>query len=981
NLTVVTTAAGGVATGLVNLTGGGVLNIAGTVNNGGTVTIQTGTFNVTGASSNYNNNSGVVIATTTITTGALNLSGDTPTLSNAATNTMSISTTGTITVGNTTTKTGILTNAGTLTLTNAGTVNANGNFTSTGTFTVTGVTAGLLNLRGAASTIDGTFNRGGGTVTMNGGVLQTLTGTALTTSPGGLFNLTIDNSNGVTLGNSVRVNNVLTFTLGNIVTGANIVISLPSCIAASVARTSGHVQGNLQKTVPVGSPSCSFEVGTGAIYAPISVVYATVSPAGSTIASTTAGEHPSIDDSTIPDTVDVSRYWTLTHQTMTAGTYDATFNFDPSDVDVGADTSTFIVQRFSPAAPAAGAWFPTTTGTKTATSTQVTGLAIGEFGDFAIGIDSALVTTIGRFNAFETTTDLSGDPLGQLGRIFTKIAGVAAPGGITVTMIAINGAKNAVQTGFSNTANVELWDATNNTGTETNGCKSNWVKIKDLADATFVNGVAAYTFTEAEVYPHARLRIRRGAAARYGCSVDGFAIRPWKFSAFSVTDTDALSAGTGRTLNETTAFGAVTHKAGRPFTVRATAINSDGATTTLYAGTPNVVPSVCAGALCTATTGTATVSAAFSAGTLTDNTATYSDVGAFGMKLSDLSFAFIDSGGSEPDLREIASDVLDVGRFVPNHLTVSLNAPTFTTACAGGSFTYLGQVFNYGTAPVATVTARNFAGNPTTLYAGTWWRISNASLTGKSYTTATGTLDLGTLPSPDPVIAQSGSGVGTLTFASSSGPGTGIAFTRSTTTPVAPFNADISLAINVIDDDGVVYESPVGTNANPARFGAATAGNGIAFTSGKQMRYGRLRLGNASGTEKLDLAVPLVAQYWSGTGFATNTADGCTTLSASNLAFSAYTGGITGSNMGAANISLGGAFASGIGSLKLIKPTTPVPTTSGAATLTLNLAAESKSYLKGNWGVATFTADPGARVSFGSFSAQPRQFIFFRENY
>src|SRR5205823_3228160 len=46
-------------------------------------------------------------------------------------------------------------------------------------------------------------------------------------------------------------------------------------------------------------------------------------------------------------------------------------------------TGTFIVSRFSPPVPAVGAWFNTTVGTRTATSTQVT--SVTDFGDFAIG--------------------------------------------------------------------------------------------------------------------------------------------------------------------------------------------------------------------------------------------------------------------------------------------------------------------------------------------------------------------------------------------------------------------------------------------------------------------------------------------------------------------------------------------------------------------------------------------------------------------
>src|SRR6185436_4893506 len=108
-------------------------------------------------------------------------------------------------------------------------------------------------------------------------------------------------------------------------------------------------------------------------------------------------------------------------------------------------------------------------------------------------------------------------------------------------------------------------------------------------------------------------------------------------------------------------------------------------------------------------------------------------------------------------------------------------------------------------------------------------RITNSTMTGRTYSAATGTLDTSMLPSTatDPAISSFTNGAGTLTFSV----GSGLGFTR--TTPLAPFDADISLAINIIDADGVTYESPAGTNANPARFAAATAGNGISFSSGK----------------------------------------------------------------------------------------------------------------------------------------------------
>jgi MSHA biogenesis protein MshQ len=326
---------------------------------------------------------------------------------------------------------------------------------------------------------------------------------------------------------------------------------------------------------------------------------------------------------------------------------------------------------------------------------------------------------------------------------------------------------------------------------------------------------------------------------------------------------------------------------------------------------------------------------------------------------------------------EIKSAVINVGRFVPDHFAVSLNTPAFGTACGAGAFTYVGQAFNYSVQPVITVQAQNVANATTTLYAGSWWRLTNASLTGKSYTAASGTLDASGAPGTDPVIADAGMGSGTLTFSS----GTGFLFTR--TTPVLPFNAETSLAINVIDADSVAYAG------NPASFGTASAGNGIGFDNGKEMRFGRLDLDNANGSELNILQVPIEAEYWNGTAFITNTADSCTAIAANNIALANYTG-----NLNACDTSVvtGGIFAAGRGSLRL---TAPGNANAGSTVLTVNLGASgsgstciagastpvtgaSLPYLRGNWTGGAYDQDPISSATFGIYPGAD-EVIYIRE--
>ncbi|GJQ20529.1 MAG: hypothetical protein HBSIN02_08840 [Bacteroidia bacterium] len=185
----------------------------------------------------------------------------------------------------------------------------------------------------------------------------------------------INNAAGVALNGTITVNNTLTLTAGTITTGSSTVVIGP---AGSVSRTAGHVAGNLAKYIPTGSPTPTFEVGDGASYTPVMLSFASVSGAGTFTVSTTAGDHPQILTSSIDAAKSVNRYWTVTNSGTVFTTFDATFTFVPADVDGGASTASFIVDRYN-----GGTWTSPGVGTLTPTSTQATGLTAG--GDFQIG--------------------------------------------------------------------------------------------------------------------------------------------------------------------------------------------------------------------------------------------------------------------------------------------------------------------------------------------------------------------------------------------------------------------------------------------------------------------------------------------------------------------------------------------------------------------------------------------------------------------
>ncbi|BCR06394.1 hypothetical protein DESUT3_34630 [Desulfuromonas versatilis] len=311
-----------------------------------------------------------------------------------------------------------------------------------------------------------------------------------------------------------------------------------------------------------------------------------------------------------------------------------------------------------------------------------------------------------------------------------------------------------------------------------------------------------------------------------------------------------------------------------------------------------------------------------------------------------------------------------VGRFTPHHFAVAANTPQFGTACAAGGFTYLGQPFGYFSPPVLTVTAQNKQNATTGKYTGAWWKITNASLGAPVYASATGSLDTGLLPPVDPVITDSGGGIGTLTF----GSGGGLAFTRAA--PVEPFAAEIALSINVADSDGIAYGS------NPAAFGSATPGGGIAFDNGKSMRWGRLALQNAFGSELANLPVPFTAQHYAGGVFVANGGDFCTSLPLGQLLLSSPAGATTGLNPLQVNLSSPnttsaslGPFAGGAAPLAL-----SAPGSGGDGYVDLGADLSSLFWLRYDWdGDGSHDDGPSSRASFGIYKGNSR-LIYLRES-
>lgn len=361
-----------------------------------------------------------------------------------------------------------------------------------------------------------------------------------------------------------------------------------------------------------------------------------------------------------------------------------------------------------------------------------------------------------------------------------------------------------------------------------------------------------------------------------------------------------------------------------------------------------------------------------------------------------------------------------VGRFIPGYFEIAPAGTSFELRNGLASqpwtcdFTYVGQPFEY--AAPAQLTVSTFAGNgsPVVNYNGSadpaedFFRFS-ADLAMRSYADVTVPAPLATLANPLPsapgavtVSDEDGfDGWFTLTLVGESfrydkGAAPEIAFEPrlELTVPAADFR----------DEDGVCYpggsatcnlDIPLGTAIDYVK--ADIAGPAMPPV---EMRFGRLALDSASGSELQPLPLPMRAEYFAdqggGTGVFVPNADdtGCTVLS---LSGAVRLTGNAGEQDGDTVVPLEGTG----GTTRLVDPGSgappaPDPTlTAGLGTLLfdapapagnsgyvdvrIDLSVDGYDWLRFDWdGGGAFDDDPTARASFGLFPGR-RELIYIRE--
>ncbi len=280
----------------------------------------------------------------------------------------------------------------------------------------------------------------------------------------------------VNLANDMTVNNNLTLNAQLVTNSFKVIIPASSGVTANA---NGWVRGNLQKNIPTGTVSRTFEVGDLSVYTPVTTAYSGVTTAGNIIVSTTTNDHPQIANSNIVESKSVNRNYTITNSGVAGGSYDATFTFVAGDLDTNADTSLFGISNFTNPT-----WTPLTVSTRTMTSTRANGITI--YGDFQIGETRTVWTGGASTTDWATPGNWSfGVPTSTTNTFIdtASVYPIISSTASTRTLTVNSGTTLEVASGF----NLTVVDVLTNNGTFTVANNANLIQVNDT------NNVGAIT--------------------------------------------------------------------------------------------------------------------------------------------------------------------------------------------------------------------------------------------------------------------------------------------------------------------------------------------------------------------------------------------------------------------------------------------------------------------------------------------------------
>ena len=470
------------------------------------------------------------------------------------------------------------------------------------------------------------------------------------------------------------------------------------------------------------------------------------------------------------------------------------------------------------------------------------------------------------------------------------------------------------------------------------------------------NGNAPFTFTFSDVGQATLWATKTLNSAPLSGASNAFVTRPAGFVVAGIAQTASPSLANPAAAS---AAGPKFIKAGESFSATVTATTAAGAATPNYGkeispeGVVLTRALVLPGGGATGTLSNASVAgASFSNGAATVTNLAWDEVGIITLTASVADADYLGAG----DVTGTTTG--NVGRFVPDHFSITQGAPA--PGCSA-AFTYFGQdgfttPFVLTAQSAANATTRNYSGSFALLGLTNWsnFAFASAGLPAGSALTAGAAAPSGSWSS----------GVASVSARHQVSRSTALTGETSIVVKAAP-----------VDSDGVTMT-------------AAQVGPGT------PLRFGRLRLSNAFGSEKAALPMTVQAQYWSGNAWVPNSADSCSFIPAAAVVRSG-----TLDNKGAASAawSTTATSISVIGGNGTLTLSAPSPAATGSVDLALNLGGTSTDqsclavhpastgaalpWLRAQQGScsAAWDRDPAARASFGIYAPETRKTLHVRE--
>ena len=275
----------------------------------------------------------------------------------------------------------------------------------------------------------------------------------------------------VSLANDMTVNSNLTLNAQLVTNSFKVIIPTGNNVTAN---PNGWVRGYLQKNVPTGTNSRTFEIGNNTVYTPVTTAYSGVTGAGNLVVSTTDNDHPQIGSSALLAAKSVNRFYSIANSGVTGGSYNATFTFVAGDLDAGVSTSILGIANYvNPT------WTNLTIGSRTSTSTQATGVTV--YGDFQLGESQTTWTAGAGTTAWATSGNWSNGVPSSLSNVIIASASFYPEITTTVTANSLDIAASTsltVQTG----GNITVTDKMANAGTITVENNANLRQVNTTAN-------------------------------------------------------------------------------------------------------------------------------------------------------------------------------------------------------------------------------------------------------------------------------------------------------------------------------------------------------------------------------------------------------------------------------------------------------------------------------------------------------------------